>query len=380
MSLDLPQIVQQVLFLLFADLTALVAAVIGPTYDNLLVPELARHALFPGVLGAPPGPQDYLGQAAAFSDYLVTGVVDPVVGLLALGVAILYFAKVATARWAATFDALLPRLLLSVVVANFTVPIAAGILDLAGATYPVVAGWDGGRWQHWENLGGVGEIQFSWDNGALAFVLSMAQFLLVVSLVLAIGLRDALLAVLLVVLPVVTLLWPFRPAAAIPRRAWQLFVELAFLPCVVVVPLELAVAAPSSVLLVGYLGAALGAPFLLSAAGSHLVALGFPGGSGVVQSGVARGTASAPSSALAPVRSALGQGTVRGGASRGLGSAIRGVSAAPAPLAVPAAISELLGQGARAVARHVGRSVSRDARPPRLPAFHPREDGGDGRA
>ncbi len=379
LALDLPQLVQAVLFLLFVDITALVAAVIGPTYDSLLVPELAPHALFPAVLAAAPGPSDYLGQAAGFSSYLIGGVIDPAIAVLAVGVAFLYFARSASARWATTFDELLPRLVLAVVVANFTVPIAAGILELAGGLFPVVAGWDGGAWQQWVHLAGAGEVTYAWDNGVVAFVLSLVEFALVFALVLAVGLRDALLAVLLVVLPLVTLLWPFRPLSSIPRRAWLLFAELAFLPCVLVVPLELAVDCPTPVLLLGYLGAAVASPFLLSTAGAHLVAIGFPSGGTLAQGGAARGLAAAPSAAggiTAPASAALRDS---GAVGRAAGGTARAAASAAGPLALPAAIHELLGHGALAVGRHVGARAGGRTGPPRVPPLRPRPGRGDGR-
>jgi hypothetical protein len=379
LALDLPQIVQTVLFLLFADLTALIAAVIGPTYDNLLVPELNAHALFPAVFVGTPSPSDYLGQAARFSEFLVAGVVDPLVALLALGVAVLYFARSTLPRWAATFDGLLPRLVLSVAASNFTVPIAAAILGVAGALYPVVASWDGGAWHRWVALGGAGELQFSWDNGVLAFVLSLVEFALVLALVLAVGLRDALLAVLLVILPLVTLLWPFRPLATLPRRAWLLFAELAFLPCVLVVPLELAVAAPNVVLLVGYLGAAAASPYLISVAGAHLVAIGFPSGSTVAQGATNRGVAAAPGAGAAVAGPAAALGREAGTGGRAASGALRAAGGAGGPLAVPAALHELLGHGAAALARHVGARAGPGGAPPRFPPLRPGAGGGDGR-
>ena len=379
LALDLPQIVQTVLFLLFFDLTALVAAVIGPMYDNLLIPELNAHALFPAVFVGAPSPSDYLGQASGFSEFLIAGVVDPLVALAALGVAGLYFARATVPRWAATFDSLLPRLVLSVAASNFTVPIAAAILGLAGGLYPVVAGWDGGAWHHWVALAGYGELQFSWDNGVLAFVLSLVEFALVLAIVLAVGLRDALLAVLLVVLPLVTLLWPFRPLAALPRRAWLLFAELAFLPCVLVIPLELAVAAPNVVLLVGYLGAAASSPFLISVAGSHLVALGFPSGSAVTQGATTRGIAAAPGAALAAAGPAAAVGREAGAGGRAAAGVVRSASGAGGPLAVPAALHELLGHGAVGLARQVGARTGRGGGPPRFPPLRPGAGGGDGR-
>ncbi len=361
----LDDILQRILFLLFADLTALVAAVIGPTYDHLLVPALSGPALYPPLLPAAGSSGDFLSAAARFSSYLVFGVVDPLVGLLALGVAVLYLARASVARWAATLDALLPRLVVAVVAANFTVPIAAGILQAAGALYPVVAGWDGGAWQHWTNLAGFGELDLSWDNGALAFVLSLAEFLTVFGLVLAVGVRDATLAVLLVILPVLTLLWPFRPLSSIPRRAWLLFGELAFLPCVLVVPLELAVGSTSPVLLVGFLGAALASPFLLSATGNHLVALGFPGVAATSGAGAQRGLAGAPGAAVGVFQPAFATGRSAGTAARAAGATVRVAGTASTPLAAPLAVRELLGHAGATVARHWGRTFSH--RPPRSP-------------
>ena len=376
---DLPSVIQLILFLLFADLTALVAAVIGPTYDNLLVPELAPQALFPPVFAVGAGPGNYLGQAAGFSTYLIAGVVDPLVALLAVAVAILYLARATLARWAQTFDGLLPRLVLSVAAANFTVPIAAAVLGLAGAVYPVVAGWDGGAWQHWVNLAGWGELQLSWDNGVLAFVLSLVEFGLVFSLILLVGLRDALLAVLLVLLPLLTLLWPLRPVAAIARRAWLLFAEFAFLPCVLVVPLELAVHSPSVVLLVGYLSAAVASPFLLSTAGAHLVAMGFPSAGPAVQGGVARGISGAPGAAGAAAAPAAVAARDAGAVGRAASGTLRAASSAGGPLAVPGALHELFGHGALGVARHVGQRLDPNRSPPRFPPLRQGLEGRHGR-
>ena len=379
-ALDLPNLIQLVLFLLFSDLTALIAAVIGPTYDNLLVPMLSPQALYPAVLGAGANPSDYLGQAAAFSSYLITGLVDPLVALVAVGVSLLYLARATLARWAQTFDGLLPRLVLAVAAANFTVPIAAGILDVAGSVYPVVAGWDGGSWHHWVNLAGWGEFRLSWDNGLLAFLLSLVEFALVFGILLAVGLRDALLAVLLVVLPLLTLLWPFRPLASVPRRAWLLFAELAFLPCVLVVPLELAVSSPSPVLLVGYLTAAMSTPFLISAAGSHLVGIGFPSAGTTVLGSSGRGLAPAPVGVAAVLSPAAAAVRETGAPGRAAAGTLRAAAGAAGPLAVPAALHELLGHGALSVARHIGRRWDPNRSPPRLPPLRSGLGGGDGRA
>ncbi len=371
---DLSSLIQTILFLVFADITALVAAVIGPTYDNLLVPELAPGSLYPPLGGPNAGPTDYLASADRFSQFLVGSVVDPAIALIALGVALLYLARAVAPRWNVTLTALLPRLVLAIVGANFAGLIAGGLLDVASSLFPVVAGWDGGSWQHWVNLAGFGEFRLSWDNGAVAFVLSLVEFGLVMALVLAIGVRDALLATLLVLLPLFTLLWPFRPLSTLPRRAWFLFAELAFLPSVLVVPLELAVGSTSPVLLVGYLGVALSAPFLLSVATNHLVALGFPGAATVVQGGAQRGMAGAPAAALAgtgPASAALRSG---GPVGQTLSAGMKAAATASGPVAAPLAIRDLLGHGGMRLARHLGAPGGRPPRP-RIPPLRP---GGSG--
>ncbi len=369
---DIPNLVQLILFLVFSDITSLVAAVIGPTYDNLLVPELSPAALFPPIFSLVPSSGNFLAPAARFSDFVLVNVVDPSVALIAMGVAVLFLARASVARWGAMFDGLLPRLLVAVVGANFTVPIAGAVLGVAGSLYPVVAGWDGGSWQHWVNLAGWGELRLAWDNGAVAFVLSLVEFVVVFALVLAIGLRDALLAVLVVLLPMFTLLWPFRPLSPLARRAWLLFAELAFLPCVMVVPLELAVGSPNPVLLVGYLGVALASPFLLSVAGSNLVAIGFASPGNLLHSGTQRALAVAPSAATAPAAPAAA--ALRGSASvtgRAAAGGLCAAGSAGLPLAAPLAVGQLLGHGALHLARHIGARSHPAGGPPKTTPLRP---------
>ena len=353
LGLDLGELIRTLLFLLFAGLTAILSAIIGPTYDNLLVPELRPAALYPGIGASGSDPSNFLAPAAHFSTYLLANVVDPAITLVGLGVALAYLSKPLVARWAATLDGLLPRLILAVIGANFTVPIAGAVLGVAGGLYPVVAGWDGGAWQQWVHLAGWGELSFSWDNGAVAFVLSLVEFAAVFALLLAVGLRDALLAVLIVVLPILTLLWPFRPLSPLARRAWFLFGELAFLPCVLIIPLELAVNSPTPVLLVGYLGAAVGSPYLLSLAGTHLVAFGFPSGGATVQSGAQRGLSVAPQGASTSFGPALESVRSRGAAGRAAWGATRVAGSAAAPTAAPLAVAEVLGHAGLHLARHL---------------------------
>lgn len=357
LGINLGSLVQAILFLLFVDVTAIVAAIIGPTYDQLLVPELTQNALYPPLLGPGGASGGYLAAAGHFSSYLLADVVDPAATLVALGVALAYLSKPLVARWSQAFDGLLPRLVIGIVGANFAVPIAGGLLEVGGALFPIVAGWDGGAWQHWVNLAGWGEISFSWDNGALAFVLSLVEFTVVLALVLAVAIRDALLAVLVVLLPIFTLLWPLRPLSPLARRAWFLFAELVFLPSVMVIPLELAVGSPTPVALVGYLSVALASPFLLSLAGTHLVAFGFPGAGGTLASGLARGTTSAPT--VAASRWSPAANTARSGGTVGsaLAGAVRVGGSAAAPVAAPLAAATLVGHGAAHLVRHL-RSTS----------------------
>ncbi|MGP8158829.1 MAG: hypothetical protein ACLPWO_04380 [Thermoplasmata archaeon] len=369
-SVDLGDLVRTILFLLFAGLTAIITAIIGPTYDNLLVPELQPGALFPPILGPGNGAANYLSTAARFSGFILSNVVDPAVALVALGVAVLYLSRSIIARWADALDALLPRLVLGVVGANFTVPIAGAVLGVAGSLYPVVSGWDGGAWQHWVNLAGWGQVSFSWDNGALAFVLSFVEFAAVFALLLAVGIRDAALAVLLVLLPIFTLVWPLRPLSPLARRGWLLFGELAFLPCVLVVPLELAVASPNPVMLVSYLAVAVASPYFLSLAGTSLVSFGFGGASGIVHSNVQRGLQLAPSAAtssLGPVANGVRTSSAAGGAFAG---ATRVAGSAAAPAAAPLVVSELLGHGAWQLMRHVGSSPGKHSPSPQPPLHH----------
>jgi len=354
-AIDWSSLVRAILFALFAALTGLVAAVVGPTYDNLLVPELTPAALYPALPGSGAASSSYLTAASHFSEFTLGAIVDPAIALIAIGIAALYLARAVSARFGARFDGFLPRLLVAVIAANFTVPIAGALLGLGGALYPVLAGWDGGAWRHWVNLAGIGEVSYSWDNGAVAFIYSIAEFLLVFALVFAVALRDALLAVLLVLLPLFTLLWPFGVLAPVARRAWLLFVELVFLPCILVVPLELAVGSSSATLLLAYLACALGSPFLLSTAGTHLAAVGFPGGGPMVGTGLQQGLQSSStgaSSYLSPIASA---GRSGGPAAAAAGGAARVAGSAAAPAAAPLAAAHLVGHGALHLVRHIGR-------------------------
>lgn len=347
--------IQALLFTIFAALTGILGAIIGPTYDNLLVPELAPASLYPS-LGAAGGGA-FLGTAAAFSDYLVVNLVDPALGLVGLAVALAYLGRAFLGRWAVTPEPLLARLLLAVVLANFSLPVAGAILDVAAATYPIIAGFDRGAWQHWSSLDGIGGLQFSWDNGALAFVVTFAMFSIVLLLVAAVALRNALLAVLVVLLPLFTLVWPIPPLAPLARRGWLLFGELAFLPCVLIVPLELAVGTPSVLLLLGFLTVALSSPSLVSLAGAHLTQSGFPSGGPALTGGVQRGLSVASSAAGAWFRP-LGRLVTGSATTREITASVgRTLGAASFPAAAPLIGAELLGRGAAHLVRHLRPAV-----------------------
>jgi hypothetical protein len=352
-AIDWQTSIQAILFALFAALTAIVTAVTGPTYDNLFVPMMQTGALYPSVTGGAASSGSFLSGSVQFSGYVVASIVDPAIALVALGVAVLFLARSVVARWATQLDGLLPRLVVAVIVANFTLPIVGGVLDLGAGVYPVLATWNGGAWTQWVNLAGLGQLSFSWDNGAVAFVLSIVEFILVFGLVLAIGVRDALLAVLVVLLPIFTLFWPLRPIAALARRAWLLFFEVAFLPCVIVVPLQLAVGASSSVLLVGYLGVALAAPYLLSLAGTHLVAFGIPGSGGAINVGAQRGLSAGASSAASVAGPAARASAGSGAAGRAASGAAQAAGSASIPAAAPLVAAELLGHSALHLLRHL---------------------------
>jgi hypothetical protein len=348
--MDFGALAQEILFALFAGLTLILWLITGPTYNGLLVPELSSSALFPPVSGG----SSFLSRASDFAGYLIVHLVDPAVVLIAIGIGLLFLARAFLGRDPAHVDALLPQLVVYVVLANLTVPIAGAILGLAGATYPVIAGLDGGAWQSWSNLDPSGALQFSWDNGALAFILSFVLFSLVLVLATAVAVRDALLGVLLVVLPMLTLVGALPALRPIARRAWFMFGEAAFLPCILVIPLELAVHASSILLLVAYLTVAVGSPALIASAGSQLSAVGFPSAGSTLSGGVQRGLSVASLAATGYVRPIVAAGSASNGAKAVAGSL--GVAArAPLPAAAPLAAADLLGRGTGHLIRHIGR-------------------------
>src|SRR5579859_4756207 len=109
--------IQAFLFAVFSGLTAMLAAVIGPTYDNLLVPELQPSSLFPAF---PPsgGSTSFLSQAASFSSYLVANLVDPAIALVGVGLAVVFLGRSFFGRWKGRAEPLLGRLVLAVLLSN----------------------------------------------------------------------------------------------------------------------------------------------------------------------------------------------------------------------------------------------------------------------
>lgn len=371
--MDIGGIPLQVLLVsIFGLMTAALSAVIGPTYDHLFVPQMQGGALFPALPPEPSGAGGFLSIAAVFSQYLVVNLVDPALVLVALAVGLLYLLRATFPALGPALRGLFPRLVVGALLANFTLPVAGALFGLAAATYPVVAGFDGGSWQSWQNLGGSGLFSFSWDNGVLAFVAAVVLLSIVLLLALVIAVRNALLGVLLVLLPVFTLLWPVPQLAPLARRAWLWFAELAFLPCVVVVPLELAVGSPSILLLAGYLVAALASPAFLSLAGSSLTAAGVPGASGVLAGGIQRGLASAGSGLEGMLRP-LGSLAGKGGWAAPLATAARSAASAGPVLALPVLTGSLLGSGGARLFGHLRSSLGAGGRSPHIPAMRPRD-------
>jgi hypothetical protein len=337
------------LFALFVLLTAALSAVIEPTYDNLLVPLLQPAALFPS-LGSSGG-SGFLATAASMSTFVLGSLVDPAIALVAVGIGILYVVR-ASFGPVAKLANLLPRFVFAVILANFSLPVAGALFSVAGATYPVLGGFDGGAWQSWTNLGGLGFVQFSADNGALAFVLAFVIFSLILLLVLLVAVRNALLGVLLVLLPLFTVLWPVPTLAPLAKRAWLWFGELAFLPCVLIIPLELAVGCPSNVLLVGYLTVAVGSPAILALAAGNLTSVGAPSAGGALVGGVQRGLASLSLGAAAvtgPLAGVLPAGEASGRLAQRVDRAFQ----RPFPSAIPSAAGAFVGHGVDHLLRHI---------------------------
>jgi hypothetical protein len=298
--MDWGGIARAILFALFAALTGVVTAVIEPTYDNLFVPEMSPAALYAPFLGSGHA-SNLFSEGAAFSNYILVNVVDPLSVLVIIVVGVLYLIRATLPSAASTWTHLAPRLVLGILLANMVLPLTWLLWSVASATYPVFYDYDGGAWQTFSNIVGPGAFTFSWDNGALAFVCSLTLFSLVLILTFLVAFRDALVAVLLVLLPPLTLLWPIPSLSGLAVKAWRLFAEMTFLPCLLVVPLALAVGASSILIVIGLFTVAVGMPVLLTQVGGSLSSAGFPHGGSIVAGGFlggARGAGNAVAGGL----------------------------------------------------------------------------------
>jgi hypothetical protein len=348
-SIDWNVLIQAILFGLFAAGTAVLNLVIQPMYDNLVVPELSSPSLYPSIAHAGAG-AGFLGAAVPFSQFMLDNLVDPAVAVVLVGTAGLYLLRSFSARFGGRLESLLPRFVVALIGANFTLPLAASALDIGGATFRLVASFDSGAWRHWSNLVPAGGTTFAWDNGVLAFVVSFALFAMVLALAVVVALRDAMIAVLLVLLPIFTLLWSLPPLAALARRGWTLLVEMAFLPAVMLIPLELAVGSPSVLLLLAYLSIAVGSPYLISISRAQLGGLGFPSAGGALTGGLQRGLALATLTTQSSVGAATPGASAMGRAAQ-VGSAMRSFAGhlgkAPLPGGLALGVGHLAAQGSR---------------------------------
>lgn len=353
-SIDWNAIVQAILFALFAAGTAILNVIIQPTYNNLVVPELSAPSLYPS-LAHPGAGEGFLAVAVRFSDFLVTNLVDPSVALVLVGVAALYLVRSFSYRVGVGMESLLPRLVVAILGANFTIPILAALLDVGGDAFHLLSGFDGGAWRNWGNLVPLGGAVFSWDNGVLAFVVSFALFSMVLALATVVALRDAMIAVLVVLLPLFTLLWALPPLAALARRGWSLLVELAFVPAVMLVPLELAVGSSSILLVLAYLSIAVGSPYLVSLSRAQLGGMGFPSAGATLTGGLQRGLVVASLTSQGTTNSLATASSSTGRAAQ-VGSAVRSVAnqfgKAPLPGGIALGAGHAVAQGSRQLIRH----------------------------
>jgi hypothetical protein len=354
-AIDWNVVIQAILFALFTAGTAILNLIIQPTYDNLVVPELSAPSLFPSI--AHPGAgAGFLSTAVQFSEFVLTNLVDPAIALVLIALAGLYLFQSFSARIGGRLEPLLPRLVIALLGANFTLPLAGAALDLGGATFRAFSSFDDGAWRQWTNIVPVGGTAFSWDNGVLAFVVTFALFAMVLALATVVALRDAMVAVLLVLLPIFTLLWALPPLAPLARRGWALFVELAFLPSVILVPLELAVGSPSVLLVLAYLSIAVGSPYLISISRAQLGGMGFPSAGSALTGGLQRGltvatlTTQGAANAAAPGAGSAGRVAQLGTAMRGFASHL---GKAPLPGGLALGAGHLVTDGPRQLLRHL---------------------------
>ncbi len=341
--MDWNSVVQAVLFAIFSVLTEAVNVVIGPAYETLFVPEMAPSSAYaPYLLHADTGSLFYRG--AEMSEFVLVNIVDPVAILVIITVGLLYLLRATLPEKAYSWTNLAPRLVIGVLLSNAVLPLTWMLWEVAATVYLPIYSYGGGAWQTYANIVPMGGLNFAWDNGMIAFIASMVLLSLVLTLAFLLAFRDALLAVLLVLLPAVTLLWPIPPLAGLAKRAWWLFAEMTFLPTLVVIPLALAVGSGSVLLVIGLFAAAAGMPLLLSQAGGNLSSAGFPHTGSITTGGVANGYDKAGRAAGTSLRAggqgfSSGKGAVSGGASAGgkaAGSSFAGSGATAGAVGGPA--------------------------------------------
>ena len=345
-------LVKAVLFALFGALSAAVSLAVEPTYDRLFVPEMSPSALFAPWTGG-----GLFGGAVRMSSFLLVNVVDPFAVLVIAGVGVLYLARASLPSLAGRLQDLGPRLLLGILIANLAVPLAQVIFLLGAAVYPVFYAYQGGAWQSYANLVGPAGLSVAWDNGLLALIGALALLGMTLLLAFLVAFRDALLAVLLVLLPIFTLFWPWPFASSLASRGWKLFVEMTFLPCFLVVPLALAVGSQSVLIVLALFGLALGMPSLLSLGGRGLGALGSPSPAGFVAAGLGRG----PGMGVDSVGGVAQHGTrsFRSSFPRG-GAGARPTAPWPSAALGPAsAVVWGIGEGVGKLAHHLGSAANR---------------------
>lgn len=302
--MDWAAVVQAVLFALFAALNVLINTVIGPFYNNVFVPEMDPQALYPSYMAASHS-SNIFSAGAAMSDYVVVNLVDPVAVLVIVVVGVLYLLRASLPGKSQVWTGLAPRLVLGVLLSNIVLPLSWLLWSLAALVYGPLFSYGGGAWQDYGNLVPIGGISFSWDNGVITFIVSLVLLSLVLALAFLIAFRDALIAVLLVLLPPLTLMWPIPPLSGFARRAWRLFGEMAFLPSLVVIPLELAVGSPSVLMVGGLLAVAVGMPMLITQVGASLSSSGFPHVGSITTSGVSGGYDKATRASSSTMRSGM---------------------------------------------------------------------------
>ena len=133
-----------------------------------------------------------------------------------------------------------------------------------------------------------------------------------------------------------------------------MFGELVFLPCAMLVPLELAVGAANVLELTAFLALALAMPALLSTAGTQLGQLGFPSAAAAFTGGLQRGFGSLSAASAAPGQGAIGAANaIKTPITSGVGAAVRTAGGTAFPASLPILAGEALGRSGFHLVRHL---------------------------